>query len=440
MKILIIDDDADLNGVLARYLKAQGHTVECATNATTGLKLLESFLPDAVLLDHHLPDALGLELLPLLREKRPEASVLMITGLGSTRDAVAAVKLGAENYLEKPFELDELATLLEALAERKTHPAPKPNQAPQGRHTDYLVLKSPEMAELYARIGEAAKQVQVNVLIEGQTGTGKEHAARMLHDLSPRSDGPFVELHCAALPETLLESELFGYETGAFTGATKPKPGLMEQAQGGTLFLDEIGELPLNTQAKLLKVLEERVLRRLGSVKPIALNVRLVVASNRDLEQEVKARRFRADLFYRLNVVRLLLPPLKGRAQDIESLARHFFDRFRVDFGKKLLPLGDEAIQALQAHPWPGNVRELRNTMERALLQARGESLTVQDLGLDHSASASPGPADSDGGHLAAASLRQAMEDARWNRSLAAQRLGISRPTLLKWLKRHELL
>jgi two-component system response regulator AtoC len=440
MKILIIDDDTDLCGVLSRYLKGLNHAVESAFNASSGLKLLESFGPDAVLLDHHLPDALGLELLPLLRERSPKTSVLMITGLGSTRDAVAALKLGAENYLEKPFELDELATLLEAIAEGKARPAPKAGEAAQGRHADYLILKSPEMAELYARIGEAAKQVQVNVLIEGETGTGKEHAARMLHDFSPRSKGPFVELHCAALPETLLESELFGYETGAFTGATKPKPGLMEQAQGGTLFLDEIGELPLNTQAKLLKVLEDKVLRRLGSVKPIALDVRLVAASNRDLEQEVKARRFRADLFYRLNVVRLLLPPLRGRSQDIESLARHFFDRFRVDFGKELLPLSDSLVDVLKAQPWAGNVRELRNTMERAVLQARGGELAPQDLGLDRAAPSAAAPADSDGGHLTAASLRQAMEDARWNRSLAAQRLGISRPTLLKWLKRHALL
>jgi two-component system response regulator AtoC len=440
MNILIIDDDPDLNGILKRFLTGQGHAVQCAVSGGAGMKLLEAFEPAAILLDHHLPDTMGLELLPLLHEKKPSASILMITGLGSTKDAVAAVKLGAENYLEKPFELEELATLLETIAEKKAKPARKPAESPATRHTDYLFLKSPEMAELYERIGEAARQVQVNVLIGGQTGTGKEHAARMLHDFSPRSSGPFVELHCAALPETLLESELFGYETGAFTGASKAKPGLMEQAQGGTLFLDEIGELPLNTQAKLLKVLEERVLRRLGSVKPISLDLRLVTASNRDLEQEVKARRFRADLYYRLNVVRLVLPPLKGRAQDIESLSRHFFDRFRVDFDKRLLPLGDALIQALQAQPWPGNVRELRNTMERAVLQARGEALTTQDLGLDASPQVQALQGDPDGAHLAAASLRQAMEDARWNRSLAAQRLGISRPTLLKWLKRHELL
>jgi two-component system response regulator AtoC len=441
MKILIIDDDPELCQLLRRYLETQGHEVCLAATGQEGLKLLDSFAPAAVLLDHHLPDAFGLELLPLILERRPEASVLMITGLGSTRDAVAALKNGAENYLEKPFELDELATLLEDLAEKKARPPKKPSSPPRAAsHADYLFLKSPAMQELYARLREAAAQVQVNVLIEGETGTGKEHAARMLHDFSPRAAGPFVELHCAALPESLLESELFGYESGAFTGATRSKPGLMEQAQGGTLFLDEIGELPLNTQAKLLKVLEERQLRRLGSVKPLALDLRLVTAGNRDLELELKLKRFRADLYYRLNVVRLQLPPLRGRGEDIEALALHFFDRFRADFNKPLKPLNPALLQRLKAQPWPGNVRELRNALERAVLQARGDELSVQDLGLEAQASPGQGQPDSEGLHTDAAALRQTMEEFRWNRSLAARHLGISRPTLLKWLKRHELL
>jgi DNA-binding NtrC family response regulator len=435
MKILIIDDDADLSRLLTRFLSGQGHEVLHAPNATQGLKLLESFNPGAVLLDHHLPDVMGLELLPLVHERKPGAAVLMITGQGSTRDAVAALKLGAENYLEKPFELDELAVLIEDVADKKGRPSKK--HAPGASHADYLFLESPAMRELYARLREAARQVQVNVLIEGQTGTGKEHVARMLHDFSPRSAGPFVELHCAALPESLLESELFGYEAGAFTGAVRAKPGLLEQAQGGTLFLDEIGELPLNTQAKLLKVLEERELRRLGSLQRVALDLRLVTASNRGLESEVKLKHFRADLYYRLNVVRLLLPPLAGRGEDIEALARHFLARFREDFKKPALALGEAMAARLRALPWPGNVRELRNRMERAVLQAQGPELSAQDLGLD----AAPAPrAEGEGAHTDLASLRQAMEESRWNRSLAAQRLGISRPTLLKWLKRHELL
>ena len=437
MKILIIDDDQELGAVLSRFLSSQGHEVALALTASVGLSQLDSFAPAAILLDHHLPDALGLELLPLLRQRRPSASVLMITGLGSTRDAVAAVKLGAENYLEKPFELDELSTLLEDLAEKKARPA-KASPGAGPRHADYLFLKSPAMDELYARLREAAKQVQVNVLIEGETGTGKEHAARMLHDFSPRSAGPFVELHCAALPETLLESELFGYETGAFTGAVRPKPGLMEQAQGGTLFLDEIGELPMNTQAKLLKVLEERELRRLGSVKPIALDLRLVAATNRDLEHEVRLKRFRADLYYRLNVVSLKLPALRGRSEDIESLARHFFERFCADFKKRLAPMNEGILQRLKAQPWPGNVRELRNSLERAVLQARGPELAPADLGLE--ASPSPAGLDQAAAHTDPAQLRQILEECRWNRSLAAEKLGVSRPTLLKWLKRHDLL
>ena len=437
MKILIIDDDADLSRLLTRFLESQGHEVAQAPNATLGLKLLESFDPGAVLLDHHLPDVLGLELLPLVHERKPRAAVLMITGQGSTRDAVAALKLGAENYLEKPFELDELAVLIEDVAEKKGRPSKK--LASMGAsHSDYLFLESPPMRELYARLREVAKEVQVNVLIEGETGTGKEHVARMLHDFSPRSAGPFIELHCAALPESLLESELFGYEAGAFTGAVRSKPGLMEQAQGGTLFLDEIGELPLSTQAKLLKVLEERELRRLGSLQRVALDLRLVTASNRDLEQEVKLKHFRADLYYRLNVVRLLPPPLAGRGEDIEALARHFLARFKEDFKKPGLVLGEAMSAKLRALPWPGNVRELRNRMERAVLQAQGPELSARDLGLE---AALPGPrAEGEGRHTDMASLRQAMEESRWNRSLAAQRLGISRPTLLKWLKRHELL
>ena len=437
MRILLIDDEADLSDAMARLLQVWGHETSSAINAATGLALQNTWAADLVFLDVGLPDQSGLEVLRELKRLSPETPVVMLTANDSSRLAVQALRLGAEDYLIKPSEPEELKLLVERMAEAsnlKRELQTLRSQAARG----YLFLQHPKMREVYASLGRVAATDKVTVSILGETGTGKEHAARLLHQLSPRAPKPFIELHCAALPETLLESELFGYEAGAFTDAKRAKPGLLEQAQGGTLFLDEIGELPLSMQTKLLKVLEDRQLRRLGGVKPFDLDVRLVVATNRDLESEVKAGRFRSDLLYRLQVFTVELPPLRERPEDVESLGRFFYDQFCKDFGRRLDPLQGEVMKALLGYSWPGNIRELRNTIERLVIQTASGAPRVEDLppGLRGLQAPPSQEAATDAFSMGSGStLRSLLDKHRWNKTRAAAELGVSRPTFLKRLK-----
>ncbi|HXC65342.1 MAG TPA: sigma-54 dependent transcriptional regulator, partial [bacterium] len=343
----------------------------------------KSWRPEAVLQDINMPDVSGLELLPDLLLAVPGLAVVMVTGQASHQTAVAAMKAGAEDYLEKPFSQDELGAILDRVAEkldlRRQVEDLKRNRLDDLR-SDTLAAEDPAMLQVYQAVAGVAAREQVTVLIQGETGTGKEHVAKLLHLSSPRSSGPFIELHCGALPETLLESELFGYEAGAFTDARKAKPGLFEAAQRGTLFLDEIGEVPLSVQAKLLKVLEQKSMRRLGGVETIKLDVRIVSATNRDLAEEIRQGRFRADLYYRLNVFNLSLPPLRSRQQDIPKLAAFFFERACREFERRLEALEEPVLQAFQNHHWPGNVRELKNSVDRLVLQAAGPRVSLDDL------------------------------------------------------------
>jgi two-component system response regulator AtoC len=436
VRILLIDDEPELSNAMSRLLQSWGHETASAVTAAEGLAKQSTWAGDLVFLDVGLPDQNGLEVLRELKRLSPETPVLMLTANDSSRLAVQALRLGAEDYLIKPTEPEELKVLVERMAEAsnlKRELQALRSQAARG----YLFLQHPKMREVYASLGRVAATDKVTVLILGETGTGKEHAARLLHQLSPRAPKPFVELHCAALPETLLESELFGYEAGAFTDAKRAKPGLLEQAQGGTLFLDEIGELPLSMQTKLLKVLEDRQLRRLGGVKPMTLDVRLVVATNRDLQAEAKAGRFRNDLLYRLQVFTVDLPPLRERPEDIESLARFFYDQFCKDFGRRLDPLQGEVLRTLLGYPWPGNIRELRNTIERLVIQTSSGAPQVNDLppGL-RSLDADPKPGAAFGPHAdSLTGLRALLEKHRWNKTRAAAEMGVSRPTFLKRLK-----
>ena len=437
MRILLIDDEPDLSDIMVRLLQSWGHETSTALTGGEGLGLQSSWAADLIFLDVGLPDKSGLAVLTDLKRLSPDTPVVMLTANDNSRFAVQAMRSGAEDYLIKPAEAEELKLLVERMAEAATlrrELQTLRSQAARG----YLFLQHPKMREVYASLGRVAATDKVTVLIEGETGTGKEHAARLLHQLSPRAPKPFVELHCAALPETLLESELFGYEAGAFTDAKRAKPGLLEQAQGGTLFLDEIGELPLSMQTKLLKVLEDRQLRRLGGVKPFTLDVRLVVASNRDLQTEAKAGRFRNDLLYRLQVFTVTLPPLRERPEDVESLARFFYDQFCKDFGRRLEPLGAALLRTLLSYPWPGNIRELRNTIERLVIQTGNGAPRVEDLppGLRSLEQApvqtgitSNSRADSQ------SSLRALLDKHRWNKTRAAAEMGVSRPTFLKRLK-----
>jgi DNA-binding NtrC family response regulator len=438
VKILVIDDEKEFAEGLAKALGAEGHAVRLALTGAEGLLKVRQEAPEAVLLDVNMPDITGLDLLPELLRTVPGLAVVMITGQASHRSAVAAMKMGAEDYLEKPFAWDELGVLLKRIAEKhglQREIADLRQRRLEDYAKEHLFLDSPAMRQAYADIEKVGSKDQVAVLVEGETGTGKEHAAHLLHLQSPRGTGPFVGLHCAALPETLLESELFGYEAGAFTGALKQKKGLFEMASGGTLFLDEVGELPLSTQTKLLKVLEDRVLRRLGGLSDIKLDVRLVSATNRDLESEVAAGRFRADLFYRLNVFRVRLPPLRGRNEDIAALARHFFASACERFDRDLGPLDDACIEALTRHKWPGNVRELRNFMDRMAIHATGTALTAAEINAHlPAAPSSPAPGLSKVS-LSRERLEEALRSSGGDKTRAAAALGVSRPTLYRHLK-----
>ena len=444
MKLLIIDDEREFGEALAKTLQAIGHDCTLAQTGAEGLLKARQAKPHAVLLDINMPDISGLDLLPDLLQACPGVAVVMITGQASHKSAVAAMKLGAEDYLEKPFALDELLLLLGRFGE-KLQLRQEVKDLKQRRLEDYareyLFLDDPAMQKVYRDLEGVGGKDQVSVLIEGETGTGKEHAAKLLHLFSPRAAGPFVSLHCAALPESLLESELFGYEAGAFTDARKQKKGLFETAQGGTLFLDEIGELPLSTQTKLLKVLEDRQLRRLGGVENIKLDVRLVSATNRDLGKEAAAGRFRPDLYYRLNVFNVTLPPLRQRPQDLATLAQFFFGRACQGFDKRLQALDDDCLKALQMHPWPGNVRELRNFVDRLVIQAAGDQLHCEDIlrALPASAQTASKAEREARQTLDKPRLEAALRAAGGDKSRAALALGISRPTLYRHLKAHGL-
>lgn len=446
MRILLVDDEKPLRDLMVPFLLDLRYEVLAAATVTEGLQKAGSFKPDIVLLDVHLPDGTGIDFLHKLRTVHPDASVVLITANVDVKTAVEAIKQGAEDYLAKPLDLDELEIILKQLEEKRG--LRREVQALRGHQKelyrkDYLFLSDPLMQKVYEQIEQVAGQPSVTVLILGETGTGKEHVAKLLHVLSPRTAAPFMELHCGAMPENLLESELFGYEPGAFTDARRPKPGLFEVANGGTVFLDEVGELPLAVQTKLLKVLEQKTLRRLGGVKETRVDVRVVAATNRDLKLEVKEGRFRADLFYRLNVASIVLPPLHSRPEDIKGLARFFFTELSRVFNKQLRPLSREVLEALVAYSWPGNVRELKNVMERAVLYAKGDSLTLKDIPAEV---LEPPPARSTSGEHALSleeaekqNIVRALKSFKGNKTQVAKHLDVSRTTLLAKIKKYNL-
>ena len=382
--ILLVEDKDSLRQMLRHALEAQGHHVVEARDQPEAAQRLKDSTPAVVLSDLRLPDGDGFGVLQAAKDADPEMPVIVMTAFGGIQDAVRAMKAGAMDFLAKPVEPDHLLLLVErALAQRRLI-------------TEYMLLKE----ELAARrgaptiIGEAAcmKQLTVavqraaatdaTVLIEGESGTGKELFARAVHALSNRSDGPFVAINCAAIPDTLLEAELFGYERGAFTGATQRKLGKFEVANRGTLFLDEIGELPMTLQGKILRALQEKTFDRLGGTTSIKVDVRLVAATNRHLKQAVAMRRFREDLYFRLSVFPITVPPLRDRPDDIPILARHFVQQGCAELGRKPLTLAPAALEALHSYPWPGNVRELQNCLERAVILTDGDTIYPQHLRL----------------------------------------------------------
>ncbi|QJA06157.1 sigma-54-dependent Fis family transcriptional regulator [Thermosulfurimonas marina] len=381
--VLLVEDEAPQRALLRKYLERRGFRVAESASAAEALSAAES-LPEIILLDWRLPDEDGLSLLPKLREKSPLSAIIMLTAFATVERAVEAMRLGAYHYLTKPVNLEELILIIEkALQERRlrmeVEDLRRRLSALSPPEVEGVVAESPAMREVLSLIARVAP-TEATVLLVGESGTGKEVLAGLLHRLSPRKDQPFLKINCAAIPEGLLESELFGHERGAFTGADRTKPGLLEEAGEGTVFLDEIGELPLSLQAKLLRVLQDGTFRRVGGTRELRCRARIVAATNRDLARMVREGTFREDLYWRLAVITLRLPPLRERREDILPLAEHFLREFSRKYGKELQGFSREALQRLLSHGYPGNVRELRNILERAVILAEGPLITERDL------------------------------------------------------------
>ncbi|MCX8118881.1 MAG: sigma-54 dependent transcriptional regulator, partial [Desulfobacterota bacterium] len=371
-KILVIDDEPILRDSLEVALTSQGYEVSIAPTGEEGLELFEKDPPDLVILDHWLPGMNGDEVLRRIKEQEPEVPIVMMTAQGSIELAVQAMKLGAFDFIVKPFELEQIEDLVRRGLERirlKKELEWLRAQYQEKFRSGGIVGASPKMREVLELAERVAQGSETTVLIEGETGTGKELLAEYIHFLSPRSSFPFIPINCGAIPKDLFESELFGYERGAFTGALeKGKPGKVEAAEKGTLFLDEVGELSPSAQVKVLRVLESKEYFRVGSVEKRRADVRVIAATNKDLEAEVKRGHFRDDLYFRLNVVKLSIPPLRERKEDILPLFRFFMGRYNEQFKKGFIRLSKEAEEVILGYPWPGNVRELRNTVERVVL------------------------------------------------------------------------
>jgi DNA-binding NtrC family response regulator len=380
----LVEDKDSLRAMLRHALETQGHTVIEARDQIEAIKALQTLYPAVVLTDLRLPEGDGFGVLRAAKETDPELPVIVMTAFGSIQDAVVAMKEGAVDFLAKPVDPDHLLLLVErALAARHmaTENILLKEELAARRGAPQIVGDDPRLKQVSMALHRAAA-TDMTVLLEGESGTGKELFARALHALSPRADGPFVAINCAAIPDTLLETELFGHEKGAFTGANARKPGKFELAHRGTLFLDEIGDLPLPLQAKILRALEEKRFERVGGTAPLQVDVRVVAATNRNLRAAVAARQYREDLYFRLSVFPITIPPLRDRAADIPRLAHHFIERFCRDLNKKPLLLAPSAVEQLREYRWPGNVRELQNCMERAVILTEGDTIHARHLNL----------------------------------------------------------
>jgi DNA-binding NtrC family response regulator len=423
-RILIVEDRDSLRRMLEAALGQEGYEVESAADGLSGIRLIGERPFDFVLTDLKLPDVSGLEVLAASREAQPRVPVVVLTGFGTVGTAVEAMKLGAYDFLEKPLEIDDLSRMIErAIGERDGSAV---FHAPGGPP---IVGRHPQIRGAL-RLLQRVAPTESTVLLTGESGTGKELFARALHALSARKSGPCVALNCAAIPEALLENELFGHEKGAFTGADRRQPGRFELAQGGTLFLDEIGELSLSVQGKVLRVLEERTFERVGSGRTIRADVRLVAATNRDLQTMVEEGEFRSDLFFRLNVFPIELPPLRERASDIPLLARHLLGEIARRHHVETLVLSEDAAEILAAEPWPGNVRELANVLERAVILAEGTNLRAADLKPLLRPLSGAGERDR---------IKAALIEADGDKKQAAEILGMSYRALLRKVKEHDL-
>lgn len=378
ISILVVDDEHTITEFIKEALSEEGYLVETAGNGREALSIAKKFSPDIVILDFMMPDMNGLQVLTELKKLDETIQVLMLTAYSSVPTALQAIRQGAADYILKPFDLDALKISVDKLVEKITLKNQlrylQENVAKRLAGSDFVLCPSPQMSKVYELAMQVAQTNDTTVLIQGESGTGKEHVAKFIHLQSMRKAKPFVELNCAAIPDNLLESELFGYEPGAFTDARAKKIGLLEYADGGTLFLDEIGDMPLAMQAKVLKVIETKSFRRIGGLKEIKVDVRIIAATNKDLALAIEKGEFREDLYYRLQVMPIVLPPLRERPEDIVQLANFFLNTFSQSMRKRL-EFSDEALHALLGYPWKGNVRELKNVIERAVIITTNNSV-----------------------------------------------------------------
>jgi two-component system, NtrC family, response regulator AtoC len=452
-KVLVIDDEANLRKVLAALLRRDGYEVTVAQDGAEGLVELEKNGADVVVTDLVMPKLGGMDVLKAVNATAPEVPVIIITAHGTVDSAVEAIKLGAFDYVTKPFDQSELSAAIAKAV--RSHESAQANARSDAKGRAALVGDSPTMQEVL-RIIDRVADTPSTVLITGESGTGKELVATALHEGSSRRNKPLIRINCAAIPKDLMESELFGYERGAFTGAVTSKPGRFELADGGTLFLDEIGEVPVEMQVKLLRALQESEFERVGGIKTTRVDVRLVAATNRDLAEDIEAGRFRKDLFYRLAVVPIVLPPLRDRTEDIPTLVRHFLQKYNRRLNKQVDGVDADALAVLQAYAWPGNIRELENLVERVLLFADGPLIHLKDLPdalrgapsgasfttLSSAASAETGLKDIVRMHAAELEkdlITRALEETGGNVTRAAKLLQISRKSLQTKMKEFAL-
>lgn len=482
-KLLLVDDDDQLRSSFYNLLSMEGYSVRAAASGEAALAMADEEMPDAVIMDVRMPGMDGLATLRLLRKREPRLPVIIMTAYSTTDSAIEATRLGAFDYILKPFDIPDVLELLakavqagRVMRERVLLSDASQEEGSDGKtDTEALVGVSRAMHELYKGIGRVAP-TDALVLLRGESGTGKELAARAVYQYSARNGQPFSIINCVAIPDTLLESELFGYERGAFTGAASRRVGKIEQASGGTVFLDEIGDMPLSIQAKLLRLLQENQIERLGGREPISVDVRIIAATNRNLEEAVNSGRFREDLYYRLNVVTLHLPPLRERREDIPHLVRHFVSRLSREMDSPAPDVTPEAMACLRSHAWPGNVRELKNLLQKILIFNQGSAVSAQDVlraldtggvqgqslarnheerqntarGADgsplaayvrHMLQQQPGEKMFDAfmDEMGGLVIREALVLCAGNRSRTARMLGLSRPTLLAKIEKYGL-
>jgi len=437
-RILVVDDERSMREFLEIFFRREGYEVATAESVEQALLAVEADDYDLVITDIQMPDRSGLELLHEVREVSPETPVIMITAFATTENAIAAMKEGAHDYITKPFKVDEIAVVVEKALEKKNLAFENRRLRTQLRgqvRSRQLVGTSEVMQRVYGLVAQVA-ETKTNVMICGESGTGKELVARAIHDQSDRAQQPFVAVNCAAIPENLLESELFGHVRGSFTGAVQNKSGLFEMADGGTLFFDEIGELSPPLQVKLLRAIQDKSIRRVGGTGDRRVDVRIIAATNRRLEEEVASGRFREDLYYRLNVIEIELPPLRERVDDVPLLLHHFVEKYASELGRAIRGVTDEVLEILSRYPFPGNVRELENIVERAVALARGdvidrEALPPTVLQPRESAHRSQIPAegidlDQTLNAYERSLIREALERSGGVKKRAAQLLGIS--------------